>query len=190
MRCSPIVLDLHSPRLTRHERLHPASGKSRLITRHTPEDTQSGRVRMNEEGLSFRCKKCGSRELYVEHQYSIIEEIMETLECSCRDEKEFAAQHRTDITTSYAERSPLDEDHRIGPTEETDTLDTNCEQGDWEVLCHKCLSKAEEGDWTSEIESSEVDDDSVEFFVFCADCDREIEFGWSHPERGGANLAS
>jgi len=29
------------------------------------------------------------------------------------------------------------------------------------------------------------DTDSVEFYVNCADCDLEIEFGWSHPGRAG-----
>jgi len=138
-----------------------------------------------EEGLSFRCKECGSDELRVEHDYSITEEIVKTLECGCDDENEFAAQQTIYVTTSYVETSPLDEDHRIGPTEDTETLDTDYEKDDLEVLCHKCFDEAEEGDWTSETESSEVDEDSHEFYVRCAGCDREIEFGWSHPGRGG-----
>ena len=33
----------------------------------------------------------------------------------------------------------------------------------------------------------ELDDDDckMEFYVHCDGCDREIEFGWSHPDRGG-----
>lgn len=45
-----------------------------------------------------------------------------------------------------------------------------------------------ETDWEIEgsfPEGEELDLDSVEFFVNCADCDREIEFGWSHPDRMG-----
>lgn len=140
---------------------------------------------MIEEKLSFRCKECGSRELYVEHLYCITEAILTTLECTCTNEEEFAAQRMTYLTTGYCDVMDLLEDHRLGPTDETEEIETTEEEGDSEVRCHNCLATCEEDDWTSERESSDVDEDSVEFSVFCAGCDREIEFGWSHPERGG-----
>ena len=36
-----------------------------------------------------------------------------------------------------------------------------------------------------EIFEPENNPESDEFYVNCADCDREIEFGWSQPNRGG-----
>jgi hypothetical protein len=36
-----------------------------------------------------------------------------------------------------------------------------------------------------EIFESENNPESDEFYVNCANCDREIEFGWSQPNRGG-----
>jgi hypothetical protein len=36
-----------------------------------------------------------------------------------------------------------------------------------------------------EIIEQESDPESDEFYVNCAGCDREIEFGWSQPNRGG-----
>lgn len=140
---------------------------------------------MNEEVLSFRCKDCGSRKLYVEHEYSITEEILETLECNCEDDNDFAAQRMTYVTTTYLDVMALDEDHRLGDTEDSDELETTEEEGDLEVQCFNCVENAKEGDWTVEVESSDVDEDSVEFYVRCAGCGREIEFGWSHSERGG-----
>jgi len=40
---------------------------------------------MNEKGWTFGCKDCGSTELYVEHEYSITEVIVDFLECSCEE---------------------------------------------------------------------------------------------------------
>lgn len=33
--------------------------------------------------------------------------------------------------------------------------------------------------------NEEEDEESNEFYVRCLGCNREIEFGWSHPDRGG-----
>ena len=59
------------------------------------------------------------------------------------------------------------------------------EEGDYEVQCYNCLNDASDEDWIVEIEHSDIDEESVECFLRCAGCFREIEFGWSHPERGG-----
>ncbi|MGB8215399.1 MAG: hypothetical protein WCE68_17755, partial [Anaerolineales bacterium] len=39
-----------------------------------------------------------------------------------------------------------------------------------------------------EIFEAETDRESDEFFVNCDNCDREIEFGWSQPDRRGLIL--
>jgi len=69
--------------------------------------------------------------------------------------------------------------------EEAEEIETIEEELDDQVECYNCLEDAGEQSWTTEVESSEIDEDSHEFYVHCAGCDREIEFGWSHPGRGG-----
>ena len=39
-----------------------------------------------------------------------------------------------------------------------------------------------------EINESETERESDEFFINCGNCDREIEFGWSEPDRRGLIL--
>ena len=144
---------------------------------------------MNEEGWSFKCKDCGSIEIYVEHEYSITEELVDSLECTCDEKHDFAAQRTRHITRRYLDTMLLDDDHRTGDVEESTEIDREEEEDSFEIECHNCFENAREQDWTTEVESSDIDEDidedSVEFYVRCDGCNREIEFGWSHPERGG-----
>lgn len=140
---------------------------------------------MEEELLSFKCKDCGSTELYVEHEYTVIEEETDTLECTCEEEHEFAVQRIRHIMTPYLDTLTLDDDHRIGESEESEKFDEDEEEIGYEVQCPTCLEEAKEQDWSTEVEFLKIDEDSEEFYVRCAGCGREIEFGWSHPGRSG-----
>ena len=140
---------------------------------------------MNEEGWSFKCKECGSNDLYIESEYSITEELVDILECSCDEGHDFAARRSYSITTTYLDRMNLDDEHRIGDVEKSEEIQSEKEEGDYEVQCDNCLEYAQEQDWVTEVESFAVNEDSVEYYVRCASCHREIEFGWSHPGRGG-----
>lgn len=138
---------------------------------------------MEEELLSFKCKDCGSTELYVEHEYIVTEEVVDTLECTCDEGHEFAAQRIRHIMTPYLDTMTLEDDHHMGSVEESEKLDENEEEIDYQVQCPNCLEEAREQDWSTEVESLGIDED--EFYVRCGGCGREIEFGWSHPDRGG-----
>ena len=138
---------------------------------------------MEEEFLSFKCKDCGSTELYVEHEYVVTEEIVNTLKCTCDDEHEFAAQRIHHIMTPYLDTMTLEDDHHMGSVENHEELDKDEEEIDYKVQCPTCLGETEQQDWSTEVES--LGSDNHEFYVRCAGCDREIEFGWSHPGRGG-----
>ena len=140
---------------------------------------------MEEEGLSFKCKDCGSTELYFDHDYSVVETIVDMLECDCDSECEFAARRIHYVTTDYSERMLLDEEHHSVTIDGAEKIERVEEEGDYEVQCHDCLNKASENDWIVEVEESDIDEESAEYYVRCAGCLREIEFGWSHPERGG-----
>ena len=63
--------------------------------------------------------------------------------------------------------------------------DTEVQRGDF--------GEFEQDDSASEPEEYEIiepenDQDSDEFYVNCENCDREIEFGWSEPDRHGLIL--
>lgn len=77
-----------------------------------------------------------------------------------------------DMFTDYREWGYLDENHHW-TIEETETLDS--------YTANDYVNDPETYEETEEV----VDEDSHEFFVNCAGCNREIVFGWSHPGRGG-----
>ncbi len=54
-----------------------------------------------------------------------------------------------------------------------------------EVHCWRCFEDALDGNWYVEEDGNEESGD--EFFIICECCDREVEFGWSHPDRAGAS---
>lgn len=68
---------------------------------------------MNEKPWSFECKDCGSTELYVEHEYSITEAIIDFLECSCEEGSDLAAQRTRYVTATYVDRMALDDEHYL-----------------------------------------------------------------------------
>lgn len=115
----------------------------------------------------FTCKKCGGHELIVTHIWNI--------------------QAGTE-SESWREWGPLKEDHHWQyefkeKVEENE--DDEVQRGDF--------SEFEEDDSASEPEEYEVFEpetnrESDEFYINCGNCDREIEFGWSQPDRRGLIL--
>jgi hypothetical protein len=136
----------------------------------------------------FTCKDCGSHDLQVVHEYTIISYHTETLPCDCGNTSDgIAALRSSHVATTYRDWGWLDDEHRW-EKEESEKIEDDVEYDEAEVFCQKCYQKAEEQDWEpAEEESEEVeeDEDSTEFYVYCDGCDREIEFGWSHPNREG-----
>jgi hypothetical protein len=114
----------------------------------------------------FTCKTCGGHTLSVIHVWTIL----------AGPESE-----------NWREWGPLGKDHhwRFDFKEkiEIDENDDNeVELGDFgEFAVDDSDSEPEE----YEMFEPESDPESDEFYVNCAGCDREIEFGWSQPDRGG-----
>ena len=79
----------------------------------------------------------------------------------------------------------MDDEHRPQTIDGREEIEKIEEEGDYEVQCYNCLNSASDEDWVVEIGYSDIDEESMECYVRCAGCNREIEFGWSHPERGG-----
>ena len=123
---------------------------------------------MNENNVSeFTCNKCGGHELIVTHLWHV--------------------QAGTD-SESWREWGRIKNDHHW-QYEFKEKIEANeddeVQRGDF--------GEFEEDDSASEPEEYEMnetatDRESDEFFVNCGDCDREIEFGWSEPDRRGLIL--
>jgi hypothetical protein len=114
----------------------------------------------------FTCKTCGGHSLTVTHVWSILA----------------GPQGET-----WQEWGPLGPDHlwqfEFKEKIEDDKDDEEeVERGDFgEFAEDDSDSEAEE----YETHEPEGDPQGDEFYVNCAGCDREIEFGWTQPERGG-----
>jgi hypothetical protein len=120
---------------------------------------------MNEQHpWKFTCKTCGGHNLTVTHAWSIL--------AGPDGER-------------WQEWGPLKPDHRWRfdfKEKIEEDADDEVERGDFGEFA--------EDDSDSEPEEYETfdpknDPDSNEFYVNCAGCDEEIEFGWSQPDRGG-----
>lgn len=113
----------------------------------------------------FTCKTCGDHGLTVSHTWSIL----------------VGAD-----SENWQEWGPLEASHRWHydfkeKIEITDD-DTQVERGDFgEFAEDDSDSEPEE----YETINQESDSESDEYYVNCAACDREIEFGWSEIDRGG-----
>ena len=115
----------------------------------------------------FTCKTCGGHSLTVTHTWT----ILAGPDCE-----------------TWQEWGPLEADHlwhyddkeKIEKEEEDENNEN--EKGDFgEFEDDDSESEPEE----YEIYEAESDPESDEFYVNCASCDREIEFGWSKPDRAG-----
>jgi hypothetical protein len=120
---------------------------------------------MNDKDVSkFTCKECGSHNLIVTHAWNIL--------AGANSER-------------WQEWGPLKDDHHWQyefREKIEDDVENEVERGDF--------GDYEEDDASSEPEEyeiyeSETSRESDEFFVNCGNCDREVEFGWSQPDRRG-----
>ena len=120
----------------------------------------------------FTCKKCGSHKLAVTRVWKIL---------------------AGPDSESWQEWGPLEADHlwrfkfkeKIEKEKDKDKdrdNDDEVERWDFgEYTKDNSSSKPEE----YEIYEPESNPGNDKFYVNCANCDREIEFGWSKPNRGG-----
>jgi hypothetical protein len=112
----------------------------------------------------FTCKTCGGNNLTVTRIWTIL---------------------AGPDSESWQEWGPLDADHlwRFEFKEKIEqNEDDEVERGDFGEYAEDDSASEPEEYETFEPES---DPESDEFFVNCSNCDREIEFGWSQPNRGG-----
>jgi hypothetical protein len=120
---------------------------------------------MNETNtFKFTCKECGGHNLVVTHVWEIL--------AGANSER-------------WQEWGPLKNDHHwLFEFREVieDDVENEVQRGDF--------GEFEEDDSATEPEEYEIYEpetsrESDNFFVNCGNCDREVEFGWSEPDRRG-----
>jgi len=123
---------------------------------------------INNNGMpKYTCKKCGGHELIVTHIWSI--------------------QAGAD-SESWREWGPLKDDHHWQyefKEQVEENANDEVQRGDF--------GEFEEDDSASEPEEYETNETETnregdEFYINCGNCDREVEFGWSQPDRRGLIL--
>jgi hypothetical protein len=122
-------------------------------------------IAMNDNDISkFTCKECGGHNLVVTHVWSIL--------AGPNSER-------------WQEWGPLKDNHHWQyefKEKIEENADDEVQRGDFgEFGEDESASEPEE----YEIYETETNRESDEFFVNCGNCDREIEFGWSLPDRRG-----
>jgi hypothetical protein len=121
---------------------------------------------IDSQPLKFICKTCGGHDLTVTHIWSIL---------------------AGNDSESWQEWGPLEADHHWHydykeKIEKKENEEGEVERGDFSDFAEDD-SDSEPGEY--EVLEQESDPESDEFYVNCANCDREIEFGWSQLDRRG-----
>jgi hypothetical protein len=138
-----------------------------------------------EEEFLFTCKECGAHDLVVVREYCVIDRFEDVVPCTCGSEMDgVAAVIKSYVKLEYCERGLLDDGHRVSYGDPELIEEVEREELDRQIGCWKCFESAEEDTWETHDEDSEFDEESSETYVRCRGCDREIEFGYSHPEGG------
>ena len=136
----------------------------------------------------FTCKTCGSHEVMVSGMYTILEEFTKILPCDCGKSPDGKAVIREYFVEKiYEDYGLLDQEHRWEPINRNKLIDRKEEDKDFQLNCGKCFLSydLDNPKWTTILENREMLEESVEFLVSCEGCGREMEFGWSQPERSG-----
>lgn len=139
---------------------------------------------MNEE--FFTCKQCGCKELIVKEYYKVAKSLIETQHCDCgRSKNGLAYQSNYTLYIPGVDFYKLGHDHRFYETAEEyyeDVGEPHIEDFSVKVYCRYCYDP--NGDFeVRERDPLDIEVGDIEFYVACANCGREIEFGWTYSGR-------
>jgi len=141
------------------------------------------------ETLAYTCESCGGHTFLVSHAVTQSRELAETLECSCGNAETAVA--REAVESRRVERvGRLDAGHHVDWDDAeyagTEILQEDREETGLDINCDICFKDAVPEQWETEVTSEWSDDEETEYYeVRCADCNHEIEFGYSHANHGG-----
>ncbi len=132
----------------------------------------------------YTCEQCGCHELIVVHQYTLTKSYATEVPCSCEGAANgIASVSQSHVTTAFEVRGELDDTHHWHESDDEEIEQVEDEEDESEVFCLSCSQENAESSIVEE--EGEPEPGDHEFYVRCADCDREIEFGWSHPDQMG-----
>jgi hypothetical protein len=141
---------------------------------------------MNENDTpKFTCNVCGEHSLTVTHVWSVLagEDSERWQEWGpLKDNHHWQFEFTEKVKDETDDLNDADEIDNIDDEDSDDDQGDAAESGDF--------GEFQENDSASEPEEyekfeTETNRESDEFYVNCTSCDREIEFGWSQPDRRG-----
>lgn len=142
-------------------------------------------VDLDPDEPGYRCEQCGSEEFLVEQTYLLVVTWDETLECTCEESNVDNAATITHRTWNYlVEWGPLLADHDFEMYDH-EVWDEDIEEVAETITCQDCFDEADQYAWAHDEHADESETSDLEFSVYCTSCGHEVEFGWSHPDRGG-----
>ncbi len=139
-------------------------------------------------GEFFTCKQCGGKELIVKEYYKVAKSLKETQKCKCgKSKNDLAYQSNYILYIPGVDLYKLSYDHRFEETVEEyqeGVEDEKPQIGDFRVsiYCRYCYDPLGEFE-VREIDPLDIEVGDVEFYVICARCGKEIEFGWTYSGR-------
>ena len=130
----------------------------------------------------YTCENCGVHEFIVYYTFEDNQTVLENLPCAC-GKSDIAAILEFILTRKHEWKGQLNAEHRVHYDEKDYELEREADRPD--ITCQNCFENADSSDWEPEDNDEwEKNEDSEFFEVRCAECDHEIEFGWSHLEGG------
>lgn len=125
--------------------------------------------------MEFTCKNCGRNKLIVLDKYSTITRFE-------RVSKEDLKIYHGQLIEEWERTGELGDDHRIKWDGSPVRFGSEEEINDWDNINQNDL---QEIDVEESYQERTLDEETWEVYVLCGGCNREIEFGWSHENRGG-----
>ena len=133
----------------------------------------------------YHCESCGLDEFVLVSMSDQQQLVTRELGCSC-GKTDVAAREEVQVTRAVTNTGSLDDEHRVTEDRNNDEVEeVDSEPQERETSCHDCIDEATPNDWISETDDWETVDGSERYELRCVHCGHEIEFGWSHPDRGG-----
>jgi hypothetical protein len=116
------------------------------------------------DDFKFTCKECGGHNLIVTHTWSILAGIESE---NWQEWGPLRENHHWQYEFKEKIEKNQDDEVQTGDFGEFEVDDSDSEPEEYEVF------------------EPETNHENDEYFVNCEICDREIEFGWSKPDRHG-----
>jgi len=164
-------------------------GADRVAQRYREMRRQGTELDEDEDGPGYQCEHCGGDTFDVANTYKVKRSLKYTLACTC-GETDVAAEREVEEWEGLKYIGTLDDVHRVDRWDREDSFDREEVDEDVDVHCDQCHSAFvddphAEWEFVPSEEPDEAVEDSDDYEVYCTGCGHEVEFGWSHENRGG-----